>query len=129
MSSVVARRHNSRAGQLRSKTGTSRRSARPAERVSRGSTNVLTTRCSASSVPFVSSKLLGATPKCRRPLPAHGFLLGIGRDGCGAELRERAAHGGRAADGVLVEIEAQLVGASFERRMVGTHLFDGAPDG
>src|SRR5579863_10537088 len=59
-----------------------------------------------------------------RGLSPHSALFGVRRNGCGAELRQRAAHRGRTADGILVEVQAQFVRAPFQRRIVGAH----APD-
>ncbi len=57
------------------RSDTSRTSARPAAPCRRGSTNVFTTRLSASSVPFVSSKSPRLDAEIFCGLAAHRFLL------------------------------------------------------
>src|ERR1700733_2309870 len=56
---------------------------------------------------------------------AHAFLLRIHGNGGGSEIANRLARFRRAADGVFVEIEAQLSVAAFERRMIRAHARDG----
>ena len=99
------------------RSGTSHTSARRTELRCLGSTNVFTIRLSASSVPLVSSNSSGLTPKNFASLAADRFLFRIRGNRCGAEFRERAAHRRRAADRILVEIQAQLFRAPFERRI------------
>ena len=103
---------------VQSRSGTSRTSARRAARdrpirrtCSRSGSALRRCRWSAATRP-------GWTPKCLRRLAADGFLLGIRRNRSGRQFRERSAHGGRAADRIFVEIQAQLICAAFERRMI-----------
>src|SRR5208282_1232921 len=44
-----------------------------------------------------------------------------------AQLRQRPADRWGAPDGILVEIEAEFVGAAFERWIIGTHPLDRWP--
>src|SRR5215469_1052973 len=73
-------------------------------------------------------KLVGTNAEMPRHFAANCYLLGVGGNRRSGQSAKRAANGRRAADGIFVEIHAQLICAALERRLIRPHAFDGAPD-
>ena len=112
----------------RNRSGTSRRSARRAAPCRFGSTNVLTIRLSASSVPFVSSNSPRLDAEMFRQL-CGGRVSCSGYAEIDAALSFASARrtAGEQPIGFSLKSRRSFVGAAFERRIIGAHSLDSAP--
>ena len=80
----------------------------------------------ASSVPLVKQQLARLERRRTRPVPPRFAVLGIdGEAGRHRGCAQKLDHARRAADGVLVEVQAQLARAAPGRRRIGRHVQDG----